>query len=72
MILDNHRIIDQGKWKDIKAKTEKVSKISISKSANEANVIAADFDRLEARQRTKEETEIDVTRQRADSALYGE
>jgi hypothetical protein len=55
----------------MKIKAASLAKISPSHHIKDNAVLSADFDKLSAQLRAKDETEIDLARQSGDPALYG-
>ncbi|KAI1427713.1 putative ABC transporter [Xylaria sp. FL1777] len=71
VVLGEHGIIDQGSWQDIKVKAASIAKFSSGRPVKENAVLSANFDKLSAQVRAKDETEVDLSRQTGDPALYG-
>ena len=71
MVLGDHGIIDQGNWQNIKIKAASIAKFSSSYHNKDNAALSANFDKLSAQLRAKDDTEIDLARQSGDPALYG-
>ena len=71
VVLGQHGIIDQGNWQNIKIKAASTAEFSSSHHTKDNAVLSANFDKLSAQFRAKDEAETDLTRQSGDSALYG-
>ncbi|KAI0430891.1 putative ABC transporter [Xylaria sp. FL1042] len=71
VVLGERRVIDQGSWQDIKAKASSIAKFSSSSIVKENAVLSANFDKLSAQVRAKDEIEVDLRRHTGDPALYG-
>ncbi|ETS86194.1 hypothetical protein PFICI_00022 [Pestalotiopsis fici W106-1] len=71
VILSDHTITDQGTWQNIKTKTSSIMKFDSGNSTKPSVALSANFNRLSAQLRAKEETELDLARQTGDTALYG-
>ncbi|KAI1809574.1 putative ABC transporter [Poronia punctata] len=67
VVLGQGRIVDQGKWADIRIKATTISKFITSHSSNQENTVVA---HLNDQVWAKEDTEADLSRQTGDSALY--
>ncbi|TRX93894.1 hypothetical protein FHL15_005276 [Xylaria flabelliformis] len=70
VVLGNYGIIDQGPWQTIKVKAASLAKFSASHHLSENANLSASFDKLSAQLRAKDETEVDLTRQTGDPAVY--
>ncbi|KAI1121698.1 putative ABC transporter [Nemania abortiva] len=71
IVLGNRTIIDQGTWQEIKAKPASIAKFSSRSQARENTILSANFDKLAAQLRAKDETQADLTRKTGDFSLYG-
>lgn len=71
MVLGDNGIVDQGNWQNIKTKAASIENISSSHYIKDNAILSANFDKLGAQFRAKDEAEIDLSRQTGDSALYG-
>jgi ATP-binding cassette subfamily C (CFTR/MRP) protein 1 len=71
VVLGNHGIVDQGHWKDIEVKAAAIAKFTSGNSSNTNAAVSANFDKLSAQVRAKDEAALDLARQSGDSALYG-
>jgi ATP-binding cassette, subfamily C (CFTR/MRP), member 1 len=71
VVLGDRRIIDQGSWQDINIKATSIAKISSSYTTKENIALLANYDKLSAQLRAKDETELDLARQTGDANLYG-
>ena len=72
MVLGDNRIIDQGNWQNIKTKAASIAKFSSSHYIKDNVILSANFDKLGAQFRAKDEAEIDLSRQTGDPSLYGD
>lgn len=72
MVLGNHTVLEQGSWSEIKTKTASLEKFSVSTHDMSNTTLSANFHRLNAQLRVKDEDEVDLARQTGDTALYGE
>ena len=70
VVLGDYEILDQGNWQDIKVKAASIAKFSSSHHTQDNTILSADFDKLSAQFRAKDEAEIDLARQTGDLALY--
>lgn len=70
VILGNHRIEEQGTWEDIKLKAASIEKFALNSQGNNSVSLSANFDRLSAQVRAKDEAEVDLSRQTGDLTLY--
>ncbi|KAI0129811.1 putative ABC transporter [Xylariales sp. AK1849] len=71
VVLDNRSIIDQGNWQSLSRKAISVAKFSPGHQVKDNALLAANFDRLGAQVRAKDESEMDLARRSGDPALYG-
>jgi ATP-binding cassette subfamily C (CFTR/MRP) protein 1 len=71
VVLGDRGIIDQGNWQNIKIKAASIAKFSSSHHIKDNAILSANFDKLSAQLRAKDEIEIDLARQTGDPALYG-
>lgn len=71
MVLGGNGIIDQGNWQNTETKAASIAKFSSSHYIKDNALLSANFDKLGAQFRAKDEAEIDLSRQTGDSALYG-
>ena len=71
VVLGDHKVVEQGTWENFKFKAASIAKFSSSHQSKDNAILSANFDKLSAQFRTKDEAEIDLTRQSGDSALYG-
>jgi hypothetical protein len=71
VVLQDHGILDQGSWQNIKTTAASVVKSSFSHGIKDNAILSANFENLNAQLRAKDETEIDLARQSGDPALYG-
>ncbi|PYI35295.1 putative ABC transporter [Aspergillus indologenus CBS 114.80] len=70
VVLGEHRIVDQGRWEDLKIKAASIEKFSGSQHTPKNAVLTAKYETLGAQLRAKDETEMDLARQTGDPALY--
>ncbi|RAH84629.1 putative ABC transporter [Aspergillus japonicus CBS 114.51] len=70
VVLGEHRIVDQGRWEDLKIKAASIEKFSGSQHTPNNAVLTAKYETLGAQLRAKDETEMDLARQTGDPALY--
>jgi ATP-binding cassette subfamily C (CFTR/MRP) protein 1 len=71
VVLGDRGIVDQGSWQNIKIKAASIAKFASSHAGKENVVLSANYDKLSAQLRVKDETELDLARQTGDTALYG-
>jgi hypothetical protein len=71
VILGDHGIKEQGLWTNIRSKAESIDKFNLNPHVNGDVVLSANFDRLRAQVRAKDEAEVDLSRQTGDLRLYG-
>lgn len=71
VVLEKHGILHQGNWQDIQIRIAPSAKLSSSHRTKDNTVLSANFENLGAQLRTKDETEMDLSRQSGDPALYG-
>ncbi|KAJ8131478.1 hypothetical protein O1611_g2147 [Lasiodiplodia mahajangana] len=70
IVLGNRTIVDQGTWQEIKVKTASIAKFSSRSQAKENGTLSANFDKLSAQLRVKDETKADLARHTGDLSLY--
>ena len=71
VILGDHKIQEQGTWQAIKAKAASMTKFIPNSHEKDDIALSANFDKLRAQFRAKDEAEVDLNRQTGDLALYG-
>ncbi|KAI0814233.1 putative ABC transporter [Xylaria sp. FL0064] len=71
VVLGERGVIEQGSWKEIKAKASSVAKFSSSNHGKDNTVLSASFDKLSAQVRAKDEIKLDLERHTGDPSLYG-
>lgn len=71
MVLENHGILHQGNWQNIQIRGAPSAKLSSSHRTKDNTELSANFENLGNRLRAKDETEMDLSRQSGDPALYG-
>ncbi|KAI1842151.1 hypothetical protein JX266_011684 [Neoarthrinium moseri] len=71
VVLGNRGIVDQGSWQNINTKATSIAKFSSSHTSRENVILSANYDKLSAQLRAKDDTELDLARQTGDTALYG-
>lgn len=71
MVLGDHGIKEQGTWQEIKEKAASIAKFNHDPQTKSDVVLTANFDKLKAQVRAKDEAEVDLSRQTGDLALYG-
>ena len=71
MVLGHRGIVDQGSWQDLKFKATSIAKFSSGRGTRDDTILSANFDKLRAQVRVKDETEIDLARKTGDFSLYG-
>lgn len=64
-------IVEQGAWQEIKTKIASIAKFSSRSQARQNTGLSANFDKLTAQLRVKDETQEDLARQTGDAFLYG-
>ncbi|KAF2968293.1 hypothetical protein GQX73_g5239 [Xylaria multiplex] len=70
IVLDQHGVLEQGSWENIKAKAGSISKFSRSHNPKDNPVLSANFDHLNKQTQVGMETEADLARRTGDPALY--
>lgn len=71
MVLGDHKIIDQGKWQNIKIKAGSIPKFSANYNGKDSGILSTNLDKLNAQLQAKDDTKVDLVRQTGDPALYG-
>lgn len=71
VVLGDHGIKEQGNWQTIEGKASSIAKFTSSSQSKYNISQSANFDKLTAQTRAKDEAEVDLARQTGDSALYG-
>ncbi|KAI1150041.1 ABC transporter-like protein [Nemania diffusa] len=71
IVLGNRMIVEQGAWQEIKTKIASIAKFSSRSQARQNTGLSANFDKLTAQLRVKDETQEDLARQTGDAFLYG-
>ncbi|TVY42741.1 ABC transporter [Lachnellula subtilissima] len=71
VVLEDHGIKEQGNWQTIEGKASSIAKFTSSSQSKYDLSQSANFDKLSAQTRAKDEAEVDLARQTGDSALYG-
>ncbi|KAF2721401.1 putative ABC transporter [Polychaeton citri CBS 116435] len=67
VVLEEHRVADQGTWQNLKNKAASIAKFSTGHRSIDNTVLTASFNRLSAQLRAKDDTEMES----GDPALYG-
>ncbi|CRG86131.1 Multidrug resistance-associated protein 6 [Talaromyces islandicus] len=71
VVLEDHRILNQGHWQDIKIGGAPSAKLSSGYRTKDNNILSTNFEKLGAQLLAKDETEMDLSRKSGDPALYG-
>jgi ABC-type molybdate transport system ATPase subunit len=71
VVLEDHRVRNQGNWHDIKISGAPSAKLSSSLRTKDNTLLSANFENLDTQLRAKDEIEIDLSRKSGDPALYG-
>ncbi|KYK58951.1 ABC transporter [Drechmeria coniospora] len=71
VVLGNRRVIDQGKWQNIKVRASSIAKFASSVKVDKNVILSGNFDKLAAQLRARDETQQDLSRKNGDPALYG-
>lgn len=71
VLLENHRVLDQGSWQNIQIRDALTTKLSSRSLVKESTLLSANFENLSAQLRAKDEIAMDLSRQSGDPALYG-
>ncbi|KAI0535783.1 putative ABC transporter [Xylaria digitata] len=69
VVLDQHGVLEQGSWENIKVKAGSISKFSRTHNSKDNPVLSA-FDKLSKLAQVGIETEADLARRTGDPALY--
>ncbi|KAI0117845.1 putative ABC transporter [Nemania sp. FL0031] len=70
IVLGNRTVLDHGTWQEIKIKAASTAKFSSRTQARENALVSANFNKLAAQLRAKDETQADLARHTGDLSLY--
>ncbi len=70
VILGDHGVKEQGTWQEIQVKSASITKFIPNTVAKSDATLLANFDKLRAQFRARDEAEVDLSRKTGDLSLY--